>query len=177
MGIIFEYIQNAFNGLMDSFALKATLSILASVAIWLLGLKHVQVLGVFILLVFIDLFTKWYSIAYQMLVSMGAKPDNLSAGDKIIAVPVAFGNGLISSKHMRKPFISKVFTYVAATAAAWCFDFMAQPYGFAVTLVWTYLGAVEFTSIMENMRDAGNASMAKLLELFNEKVDAILRRK
>lgn len=177
MGVIQETMQSAYNSLSDSFVLKGALSVLATLAIWLLGLKHVQVLGVFVLFVFMDLFTRWYAIAYQMLIDMGAKSENLSTSDVFIAIPTAWGKGLISSKHMRKPFCNKVFTYVAATGAAWCFDFMAQPYAFAVTLVWTYLGAVEFTSIMENMRDGGNATMSKLLDLFNEKVDAILKRK
>ena len=54
---------------------------------------------------------------------------------------------------------------------------MAQPYAFAVTLVWTYLGGTELTSILENMRDGGNPLASKLLDIVNEKLDSILKRK
>ena len=83
---------------------------------------------------------------------------------------------LISSKHMRKPFVTKVLTYCLATASAWGFDFMAGNYAFAVNLVWLYLGSVEFLSILENMRDGGNSTISGLLELVQSKVDALLKK-
>lgn len=174
---ITDFIQLAWERLTDGFAIKTVMAIFATIGIWLLGLKHVQVLGIFICLVFIDLLTKWVAIAYQMLLDMGASPENIRMTDKYWAIPAAFGKGLISSKHMRKPFGDKVLSYVLLTSAAWCFDFMAQPYTFAVTLVWTYLGGTELTSILENMRDGGNPLASKLLDIVNEKLDSILKRK
>lgn len=171
-----NFMSEAWRTLTDSFVLKALLAIIADVAIYMIGLKHVQVLGIFILLVFLDLITKWASISYQMLVDMGANADNLTALDKYIAIPAAWGKGLISSKHMRKPFVTKVLTYCLATGAAWCFDFMAGNYAFAVNLVWLYLGSVEFLSILENMRDGGNSTISGLLELVQSKVDALLKK-
>lgn len=160
----------------ESFALKALLAVVAEVGIYVLGLKHIQVLGIFIVLVLLDLLTKWSAIGYQMLVDMGAKPENISGYAKYIAIPAAWGKGLISSKHMRKPFITKVLTYCLATAGAWCFDFMAGNYAFAVNLVWLYLGSVEFLSILENMRDGGNTTITGLLELVQSKIDGILKK-
>lgn len=162
--------------LTESFAIKALLAVVAEVGIYMLGLKHVQVLGIFICLVFLDLITKWSAISYQMLIDLGANPDNISASDKYIAIPAAWGKGLISSKHMRKPFITKVLTYCLATAGAWCFDFMAGNYAFAVNLVWLYLGSVEFLSILENMRDGGNATISGLLDLVQSKIDGVLKK-
>lgn len=160
----------------ESFALKALLAVVAEVGIYVLGLKHIQVLGIFIMLVFLDLLTKWSAIGYQMLIDMGAKPENISGYAKYIAIPAAWGKGLISSKHMRKPFITKVLTYCIATAGAWCFDFMAGNYAFAVNLVWLYLAFVEFLSILENMRDGGNTTITGLLELVQSKIDGILKK-
>lgn len=160
----------------ESFALKTLLAVVAEVGIYVLGLKHIQVLGIFIVLVLLDLLTKWSAIGYQMLVDMGAKPENISGYAKYIAIPAAWGKGLISSKHMRKPFITKVLTYCLATAGAWCFDFMAGNYAFAVNLVWLYLGSVEFLSILENMRDGGNATISGLLDLVQSKIDGILKK-
>ena len=98
---IFNFIDDAWRTLSESFAIKAILAVVAEVAIYILGLKHIQVLGIFIILVFLDLITKWAALGYKMLVDMGANPDNLSMADKYIAIPAAWGKGLISSKHMR----------------------------------------------------------------------------
>lgn len=173
---ITNFLCDAWQTLTESLAIKALLAVIAEVGIYMLGLKHVQVLGIFILLVFLDLITKWSAISYQMLIDLGANPDNISGSDKYIAIPAAWGKGLISSKHMRKPFVTKVLTYCLATAGAWCFDFMAGNYAFAINLVWLYLGSVEFLSILENMRDGGNSTISGLLELVQSKVDALLKK-
>ena len=68
MEFIVNFFVECWNSLTEGFVLKAILSFAAAVAIWLIGIKHVQILGVFILLVFIDLFTKWAAISYQMLI-------------------------------------------------------------------------------------------------------------
>ena len=132
---IVTFISEAWKTLSESFAIKAVLAIIAEVAIYILGLKHIQVLGIFIILVFLDLITRWSAISYRMLIDMGANPDNISSWDKYVAIPAAWGKGLISSKHMRKPFVTKVLTYCLATGAAWCFDYMAGQYAFAVNLM------------------------------------------
>lgn len=176
MGEITHFLEEAWRMMTESFAIKSLLAVVAEVGIYVLGLKHIQVLGVFIVLVLLDLLTKWSAIGYQMLVDMGAKPENISSYAKYIAIPAAWGKGLISSKHMRKPFITKVLTYCLATAGAWCFDFMAGNYAFAVNLVWLYLGSVEFLSILENMRDGGNATISGLLDLVQSKIDGILKK-
>ena len=176
MGWIINFLDDAWQTLTKSFAIKALLAIVANIGIYIIGLKHMQVLGIFIILVFLDLITKWAAISYKMLIDMGASPENISGYDKYIAIPAAWGKGLISSKHMRKPFVTKVLTYCLATAGAWCFDFMAGQYGFAVNLVWLYLGSVEFLSILENMRDGGNSTIAGLLDVVHAKIDMILKK-
>ena len=176
MGEITNFLEEAWRMMTEFFALKALLAVVAEVGIYVLGLKHIQVLGIFVVLVFLDLLTKWSAIGYQMLIDMGAKPEHIGGIDKYIAIPAAWGKGLISSKHMRKPFITKVLTYCIATAGAWCFDFMAGNYAFAVNLVWLYLSSVEFLSILENMRDGGNTTITGLLELVQSKIDGILKK-
>lgn len=171
-----NFLSEAWRMLTESFAMKALLAVVAEVGIYMLGLKHVQVLGIFILLVFLDLITKWSAIGYKMLVDLGASPENISASDKYLAIPAAWGKGLINSKHMRKPFVTKVLTYCLATAGAWCFDFMAGQYAFAVNLVWLYLASVEFLSILENMRDGGNQMIAGLLDLVRSRLDNVLKK-
>nr|DAU96160.1 MAG TPA: holin [Caudoviricetes sp.] len=161
---------------LDNFWIKSALSALSGLAIWLMRLKHVQILGVFIFLVILDLVAKWAAIAYQMLLNSGRVPTEVSTTDKYWAIPVAFERGLISSEYMRKGFVSKVLTYVAATIAAVLFDNMAGGIGgksnFAVNLVWLYLGSSEFLSILENLRDGGNKTIGRFLELAKTKIEA-----
>ena len=172
MEFILKFIVECWNSLTDSFILKAMLSGAAAVAIWVIGIKHVQILGVFILLVFIDLFTKWAAIAYQMLIDeYGYKVEEIAVWEKYRAIPIAFEKGRISSRYMRKGFVFKVATYVAATLAAFLFDEMSGQKQFAVSLVWLYLGSCEFLSIMENLRDGGNAMLGKFLDLIRTKIE------
>ncbi|MDU6719334.1 MAG: phage holin family protein [Veillonella sp.] len=172
MEFILKFFVEGWNSLTDSFVLKAILSGAAAVAIWLIGIKHVQILGVFILLVFIDLFTKWAAIAYQMLIDeYGYDKDQIAVWEKYRAIPLAFEKGLISSRYMRKGFVFKVLTYIAATMAAVLFDEMSGQKQFAVSLVWLYLGSCEFLSIMENLRDGGNAMLGKFLDLIRTKIE------
>ena len=167
-----KFIAECWNSLTESFILKTLLSGAGAVAIWLIGIKHVQILGVFILLVFVDLLTKWASIAYKMLVDeFGYDPEKIATWEKYRAIPIAFEKQLIASKYMRKGFIGKVMTYVAATIAAILFDEMSGQRQFAVSLVWLYLGSSEFLSILENLRDGGNVSMGKFLDLIRTKIE------
>ncbi|WP_459540358.1 phage holin family protein [Negativicoccus succinicivorans] len=167
---IIQGVSEAMTKLADAWWVKSFFSALGSGAIWLIHLKHVQVLGVFILLVLIDLTTKWSAITYQMLIEKGAKPENISGFDKWIAIPVAFAEGRVSSRFCRNGFFYKLLTYTIATAAGFCWDFMTGA-GFAVNLVWMYLGASEFLSILENMRDGGNVAMGRFLDLVKDKVE------
>ncbi len=167
---IIHGVAEAMTRLADAWWVKSAFSAIGSGAIWLIHLKHVQVLGVFILLVLIDLATKWSAITYQMLLEKGAKPENISGVDKWLAIPVAFAEKRITSRFCRKGFIYKVITYTIATGAGFCWDFMTGS-NFAVNLVWMYLGASEFLSILENLRDGGNVAMGRFLELVKDKVE------
>jgi hypothetical protein len=172
MQIVLDFLIDSWNSLTTSFILKTILSSVAALAIWVIGIKHVQILGVFILLVFIDLFTKWAAIAYRMLIDeYGYTVEDIAVWEKYRAIPLAFEKGLISSRYMRKGFVFKVLTYVAATLAAFLFDEMSGQKQFAVTLVWLYLGSCEFLSIMENLRDGGNAMLGKFLDLVRTKIE------
>lgn len=167
-----ELLESLRSTVVESFIMKVGLSLVGSAGIWILNLKHVQVLGVFIILVLFDLLTKWGAIAYNMLIEAGAKPEDISAWDKYMAVITAFEKGLISSRHMRKPFVTKVMTYVLATSVGWCFDFMAGKEAFVVNLVWLYLASAEFLSVLENMRDGGNTLMGQFLDTIRGMIES-----
>ncbi|MDU3215561.1 MAG: phage holin family protein, partial [Negativicoccus succinicivorans] len=163
------YIGDACDSLADAWWLKAAIALLGEVAITLIHIKHVQVLGAFILLVLIDLSTKWAALAYQMLIQRGADPNKISVIDKWLAIPLAIDAKIITSNEMRRPFVAKVLTYVTATAAAFFVDFVTGN-EWAVKAVWAYLAGAEFLSILENLRAAGNATIGKFLEIVKDKV-------
>ena len=60
------FLESLRDIIVESWIIKVGLSFIGSAAIWLMNLKHVQVLGVFILLVLFDLLTRWGAIAYHM---------------------------------------------------------------------------------------------------------------
>ena len=167
-------LQASFVKLGDLWVVKAGLGLLAQFAVWLIHLKHLQIMGVFMLLVIFDLVSKWSALSYRRLIDIGMeKPDVIT---KWMNIPLAWSDGYINSEHGRKPFFTKVMTYVAATGAAYLFDLMAGTPNFAVHLVWLYLGSNEFLSILENLRDGGNASMGKFLALIETKVNDRIRK-
>ena len=166
--------QAAAAKLTDMWMVKAVLGAAAQLSIWLINLKHFQIMGVFILLVCFDLVSKWSALSYQRLRDHGMeKPDVVT---KWLNIPLAWKDGYINSEFGRKPFVTKVLTYVLATAAACLFDVMAGTQDYAVHLVWLYLGSNEFLSILENLRDGGNASMGKFLALIETKVNDRIRK-
>lgn len=166
---IFEMIEGAVVSLIENWYIKAIFAAIGSAAMWLIGLRPVQVMGLFILLVLLDLLTKWAALSYQWLIESGASPERISMLDKWLAIPAAWGKRIIISRHMRKPFCDKVLTYLVATFAAWLADeFTGTP--ILMKFAWLYLSGAEFLSILENMRDGGNVTMGKFLVLVNDKV-------
>ncbi len=169
MSEIFEMIEGAILSLLENWYMKAIFAAIGSAAMWLIDLRPVQVMGLFILLVILDLLTKWSALSYQYLIELGGKPEHISMLDKWLAIPAAWGKKIIVSRHMRKPFCDKIMTYFIATFAAWLADqFTGTP--MLMKFAWLYLSGAEFLSILENMRDGGNVTMGKFLVLVNDKV-------
>ena len=169
MNEVVRMIENAVVSLLQNWYIKTLFAAIGSGVMWLIGLRPVQVMGVFLLLVLLDLLTKWAALAYQWLVESGASPERISMLDKWLAIPAAWGKKIIISRHMRKPFCDKILTYLIATCAAWLADsFTGTP--ILMKFAWLYLSGAEFLSILENMRDGGNVTMGKFLVLVNDKV-------
>lgn len=161
--------------LTESWLLKVGLSAVAEIGIWMLGLKHVQVAGIFVALIFIDLITKCLAISHKMLIDMGAKTENLNIIDRWIAIPMAWNKKLIDSEIMKNSFIDKIWNYAGLTIVCYFIDlFIMKSVGngsFALNLAWLYLASSEFFSILENMRDAGNVTIGKFLDLVKNKIE------
>lgn len=169
MSEIYDMVSSACVALIDKWYLKGAFAVLGGWAMWLVCLRPVQIGGLFLLLVILDLLTKWTALAYQYLIEDGADPERISMLDKWLAIPAAWGKKIIVSRHMRKPFCDKIMTYFIATFAAWLTDqFTGTP--MLMKFAWLYLSGAEFLSILENMRDGGNTAMEKFLALVESKL-------
>lgn len=168
---VMEFVNRATSILLDSWWVKGGLSVVAAMGIWILEMKSVQVFGVFTILVLLDLLTKWAAIAYQMLLERGMPKEDVTMWDKYKGIMAAYGEKRINSKHMRKPFVTKLLTYIMATSSAMAYDHMAGQGDYATHLVWLYLSSAEFLSILENMRDGGNVTIGKFLEIVQTSID------
>ena len=172
---LFSQFSDMYGILTHSWGAKVLLCFLTEFGIWILGLKHVQVMGVFVLLVFINLATKCAAISYKMLIDMGARKEALSSVDKWIAIPEAFNRKLISTKEIADPLIFKINTYIIATLVALAADYIitggTMKNSFILNLLWLYLGSCEFLAILENLRDGGNELMGKFLDMVRNKIE------
>ena len=98
--------------------------------------NQVWTVGAFFLLIFLDCFTRWLAISGMYLQGKGVEKPSL--WEEIQALPAARREGLIcSSTIMDMKLVDMVMSYLAMT---------------------------EFLSIVENLSDAGVASMEELLK-------------
>lgn len=157
--------------LSTNWGLKLILSFFSWITIELFSIKHVQVFGFFILLVIIDLITKWASISYQMLIEKGATKVHMY--EKYLGIIIAFEEKRIGSIYMKKGMFDKLITYGVATFMAYTADNIITLSGypaFMLNMAWLYFCGSEVLSILENMRDGGNTTMGRFLDIIKEQI-------
>lgn len=135
--------------------------------------QHVIIAMAFMLLVVMDLFTKQMSIGAQYAARLtGRDIHSIDTMTKIQSIFPAFYAGEIRSLLMRKPFLDKMEVYFISVLCAKAADVVIvnTPDAFVLNLMYSYLGATEFLSILENLRDGGNATMAKLVTIAETKI-------
>ena len=138
---------------------------LASVAILYGWENQIVMIMAFFVLVFIDCFTRWLAISGVYLQGKGVEKPSL--WEEIQALPAARREGLICSSTMKRRGTQKLILYnlclITASAADYLISisFMDMK---LVDMVMSYLAMTEFLSIVENLSDAGVASMEELLK-------------
>ena len=123
-----------------------------------------MMLFIFMILIFLDCMTRWMAISYHRL--RGMEEAGISLWQVICEIPAARREGLISSQVMKYRGIEKLVLYLLTVMAAAGADFLLKESGGAAYLseaVIGYLAVTEFLSIIENLSDAGVASMGVLL--------------
>lgn len=130
---------------------------------------HFQLMSLFVLLIIIDLITKWVELAHNTIKTEDYVPDLLTS---IKAIPQAHREGVISSKKMKTQFCGKIIVYVIVVMAGSVMDTMtvqAHSYGLVMPLCVSYLAASELLSIIENLDDAGVSAVHDLAALIKRK--------
>ena len=127
--------------------------------------NQVWTVGAFFLLIFLDCFTRWLAISGAYLHGKGVEKPSL--WEEIQALPAARREGLICSSTMKRRGTQKLILYNICLLTASAADYLIS-ISFMdmklVDMVMSYLAMTEFLSIVENLSDAGVASMEELLK-------------
>lgn len=163
---LFEAAAHALDNLMTLWGMK----LIMSAVVGALLSYHGRLLTIFVALVVIDLFTKWFQLSRQYLVDNEA--EDLGAWAVLTSMRQAHKAGYIKSDAMKHRFLGKIAVYMIFTFCAALLDGAFKTMGnpqFAVILTVGYLAVTEFLSILENLQAAGIKEAAKLHELLEKK--------
>lgn len=130
---------------------------------------HFRLMSLFVLLIIIDLITKWVELAHNTIKTEDYVPDLLTS---IKAIPRAHRMGVISSKAMKTQFCGKVIVYAIVVVAGSIMDTMTtqvHSYGLVMPLCVSYLAASELLSIVENLDDAGVSAVHDLVAIIKRR--------
>lgn len=130
---------------------------------------HAELVSLFVMLIIIDLATKWIELAHNTIKTDNYTPNLL---ESIKAIPQAHRMGIISSKAMKVQFCGKIIVYVIVVMAGSIMDTMTvqvHQLGLIMPMCVSYLAASEFLSIIENLDDAGISAVHNLTALVKKK--------
>lgn len=130
---------------------------------------HFELLTLFVLLIVIDLATKWIELSYNNIKTEDYEPGII---DSIRAIPAAHRAGIISSRVMKTQFCGKIIVYCVIVIAGSIVDDITVHVhmgGLVMPLCVSYLAASELLSIIENLNDAGVSAVAGLARMVKER--------
>lgn len=158
--ILYEYTRQGVRTLGAGWFEKA-----AAASIGAMLQLHAELMCAFIILIILDLATKWLALA-KPLTADG------TLAEEICMIPEAHRRGLISSDVMKTRFASKIMMYMLIAFASGVVDFMFKDMhmpAFFMTVCIGYLAATELLSVVENLNDAGVSALADLADVVKRK--------
>lgn len=158
--ILYEYTRQGVRTLGAGWFEKA-----AAASIGAMLQMHAELMCAFIILIILDLATKWLALA-KPLTADG------TLAEEICMIPEAHRRGLISSDVMKTRFISKIMMYMLIAFASGVVDIMFKDMhmpAFFTTVCIGYLAATELLSVVENLNDAGVSALADLADVVKRK--------
>ncbi len=180
-----EYLARAASALAHNWETKTTVAVTAAT---ILDSLYAQLTGVYgtiatayFWVITMDIVTKWLARGNQHLLAHGMTQEQITTMDKVGAIVLAFNAGELTSRLMLGGFVSKFVLFgigvVTAVKLDKIFHAMNIPLPLTVlTFVLGYFCYHEAISIAENLRDAGNSHMDKLVELLNTNIFNKLKR-
>lgn len=154
--ILYEYTRQGVRTLGAGWFEKA-----AAASIGAMLQLHAELMCAFIILIILDLATKWLALA-KPLTADG------TLAEEICMIPEAHRRGLISSDVMKTRFASKIMMYMLIALTSGVVDFMLKDMrvpAFFTTVCIGYLAATELLSVIENLHDAGVSALADLADV------------
>lgn len=155
------------------FGTKAIAATCVTILVKVFTNTHVVILMAFIALVLMDLATKQVALgAKWVAMQKGVDVSEVPTIDKIRGIAPAFRAKFIKSRLMVNGLCDKMSVYFVAVVCAKITDVVIvnTPDSFMLNLMYSYLGAVECLSILENMRDAGSKTVGRFVELAENKI-------
>lgn len=158
--ILYEYTRQGVRTLGAGWFEKA-----AAASIGAMLQLHAELMGAFIILIILDLATKWLALSKPLT-------EDGTLAEEICMIPEAHRRGLISSDVMKTRFVSKIMMYMLIAFASGVVDFMFKDMhmpAFFMTVCIGYLAATELLSVVENLNDAGVSALADLADVVKRK--------
>ena len=133
---------------------------------------HAALLACFGVLEFLDLFSRWLAISFEML-QEGDPHAHPSLWLCFKSIPEARRQRRINSTRMREACFSKALKWVILIDGAAAGDYMLKLTGQSMkvlVVVVSYISATEVLSVLENLGAAGVKDASRLVELINLKL-------
>jgi hypothetical protein len=154
--------------LADMAAVKASgaLVVMAS------GADALKVLAGYIILMFVDLFTKWLALSHKCLADEGSA-DKGELWLIFKNIPHAREKGYIRSDPMRVHFAGKALRNAAVLFAGFALDLIFSSGQSCLLALTAYLAFAEAISVMENLTDAEVKAAALIINFIRNKLGGI----
>lgn len=166
---VFKAAKGAAHSLIDVAVAKISL---AGILTFFFS-SHGTALMAFVVLILIDLATKWLALSYRYLLDQGVCQEQAGLWQCSRSMGNAFNHKYITSEMMKTKFAGKITLYMVLVAAVVQVDAMSGGEGVFLKAAWYYLAATEAVSIIENLRDAGVQSLDPLLIFIRAKLGGL----
>ena len=173
LGDIAEGVCKAVKGAAHSLLDVAPVKISLAGTLSFFFSSHGTALVAFIVLILLDLMTKWLSLSHKYLLDQGICRTQAGLWQCIQSMKKAFANRYITSEMMKTKFAGKIILYMVLVAAVVQVDSMTGGDGVFLRTAWFYLAATEAVSIVENLRDAGVQRLTPLLAFIRSKLGGL----
>lgn len=173
MGEIAESVFKAAKGAAHSLVDVALAKISVAGLLAAIFSSHGTALMAFVVLILIDLATKWLALSYRYLLDQGVCEAQAGLWQCTRSMANAFNHKYITSEMMKTKFAGKIILYMILVAAVVHVDVMVGGEGIFLKAAWYYLAATEAVSIIENLRDSGVQSLEPLLVFIRSKLGGL----